>query len=170
MSLSPLDIQKKEFARAVRGYSPAEVDEFLDEVVEALHDAQQENEVLREEVEELRSRVDHYRQLEDTLQHTLVVAQETAEEVRKNARQEAKVIVGEARADIQRMRDEASEYVENIQRQGEQARSKILEYMARAKSHLRTELEFVEKADEDLRQTRIEDLDSIPEEDSADEQ
>lgn len=169
VSLTPLDVQNKEFGRAVRGYRPVEVDDFLDQVVEVLHDVQQENEVLREELEELRSRVDHYRQLEDTLQNTLVVAQETAQEVRENARREAKVILGEARTDIQRMRDEADEHVDRIHRQGEEVCSQILEYLTRAKAHLRTELEFIEKADDDLRDMRFYHPDSSPGEDKQDE-
>ena len=32
--LTPLDIQKKEFRRRLRGYSEEEVDEFLDQILE----------------------------------------------------------------------------------------------------------------------------------------
>ena len=35
MKLTPMDINNKEFKRVLRGYSPEEVDEFLDEVVES---------------------------------------------------------------------------------------------------------------------------------------
>ena len=148
--MTPLDIHNKEFKRVFRGYSPEEVDEFLDEIVEQLDDVIQENQLIKDEVDELRSRVQQYRQMEDTLQHTLVIAQETADEVRENARKEAQVIIGEARAEIRRMRDDADEYIQTIQQSGKKAREQVIEYLSRAKANLRTEIDFVERAAHEL--------------------
>ena len=42
MKITPLDINNKEFKKVLRGYSPEEVDEFLDEVVESYEELYKE--------------------------------------------------------------------------------------------------------------------------------
>ncbi len=150
MALTPLDIHNREFGRSLRGYHPGEVDDFLDEVVSEYDNVLQENEVLKEEMQELRSRVDRYKQMEDTLQHTLVIAQETAEEVRENARKEAQVIIGEARGETRRIRVEAEEHIDRMKRESERLRSQITEYLARAKANLITKMEIIEGAQKEM--------------------
>ncbi len=52
-------------------------------------------------------RMSHYNTLEETLQKSIVVAQEAAEEVRRNSQQEAKLIVKEAEKNADRIINEA---------------------------------------------------------------
>ena len=92
MLLTPLDIQNKEFRRAFRGYHDEQVDEFLDQIIKDYTELMNESIVLKEQVEGLRGQLGQYHQLEETLNKTLIVAQQTAEEVRSNARKEAEVI------------------------------------------------------------------------------
>ena len=94
--LTPLDIHNQEFRRVLRGYSEDAVDDFLDRVVADFETLLKENAQMKDEVEVLRARVEQYRQLENTLHGALIVAQETAEEVKQNARKEAQLIVREA--------------------------------------------------------------------------
>ncbi len=100
--LTPLDIHNQEFRRVLRGYSEDEVDDFLDRVVSDFEALLRDNAALKEEVEDLRGRVEQYRQLENTLHSTLIVAQETAEEVKQSARKEAQLIVREAEEEAAR--------------------------------------------------------------------
>ena len=46
MRLTPMDIKNKEFKRAMRGYNPDEVDEFLDEICEEYETVFKENSLL----------------------------------------------------------------------------------------------------------------------------
>ena len=103
MVLTPLDIHNQEFRRALRGYSADEVDDFLDRVVADFEALLKENAQLRQDIEDLRGRVEQYRQLENTLHNALIVAQETAEEVKQSARREAQLIVREAEEEAARM-------------------------------------------------------------------
>ena len=48
MKLTPMDINNKEFKRALRGYSADEVDEFLDQIVENYEELYKENANLKE--------------------------------------------------------------------------------------------------------------------------
>jgi cell division initiation protein len=79
MKLTPLDIRHREFRRAMRGYADEEVDLFLDEVADEFE------RLYRENIE-----------LKDTLQKTLVTAQQQSDEMRANARKEAELILRDA--------------------------------------------------------------------------
>lgn len=106
MGLSPLDIHNKEFPRkALRGYDPDAVDEFLDEVIREFEQLIKENSHLRQQVEEAQQRLEQYRKLEETLQKTLVAAQEAAEEMKANAKREAELILQQAHLEADRVVD-----------------------------------------------------------------
>ena len=85
MKLTPLDVRHKEFKRGMRGYADDEVDEFLDEVADEFERIFKENIDLGERVEGLEERLAHYRMIEETLQKTLVSAQQSAEELKAMA-------------------------------------------------------------------------------------
>jgi cell division initiation protein len=103
MKLTPLDIRHKDFKRGLRGYVDGEVDEFLDEVADEFERLFKENIELGEQVDSLQERVDQYRNLEETLQKTLVSAQKSAEELKVNAEKEAQLILREAEMKARQM-------------------------------------------------------------------
>ena len=96
MKLTPLDIRHKEFRRALRGYSDEEVDVFLDEVADEFERLFQENIDLKERNQRLDEQVTQYVSLKETLQKTLISAQQQSDEMRANARKEAELILRDA--------------------------------------------------------------------------
>ena len=103
MKLTPLDIRHKEFKRGMRGYVDGEVDEFLDEVADEFERLFKENIELTERGEALQEKIDQYRNLEETLQNTLVAARRSAEELRANAQKEAQLMLSEAELKARQM-------------------------------------------------------------------
>jgi cell division initiation protein len=98
MKLTPLDIHHKEFRNSLRGYSPEEVDDFLDEVADEFERLFKENIDLNEKLEAASARVREYGALEHTLQNTLVAAQTSAEDIKARATTDAERMVREAEA------------------------------------------------------------------------
>jgi cell division initiation protein len=96
MKLTPLDIRHKEFRRAVRGYSDEEVDVFLDEVADEFERLFQDNIELRERQRQLEDQVAQYESIKETLNKTLVSAQQQADETRTNAHKEADLVLRDA--------------------------------------------------------------------------
>src|SRR5690606_5391223 len=96
MPLSPLDINNKEFTRGIRGYAEDEVNEFLDQINKDYEIVIREKKELEEKVSTLTEQMSHYSTLEETLQKSIVVAQEAAEEVRRTSQKESKLIIKEA--------------------------------------------------------------------------
>lgn len=143
MPLSPLDIHNKEFHRSFRGYNEQEVDEFLDRVVHEFETLIRENNGLREQVQNMSAKLEHYRQLEETLHNTLIVAQETAEEVKAAARKEAELIVREAQLEADRVIKAGEERVRELQDQYEQLQKHMHVFRARMRSLLESQLELL---------------------------
>jgi cell division initiation protein len=94
--LTPRDIQEKEFNSGFRGYKEEDVDEFLDRVTASYEEIFKENIDLKEEVDHLVEENKKYELIGERMQAALVAAQETADDVRKNATKEAENILREA--------------------------------------------------------------------------
>ncbi len=144
MSLTPLDIHNKEFGRAFRGYKEDEVDEFLDDVVKELEGYIRENIRLKDELEKFQNNVDQYRKMEQTLNSTLIVAQETAEEVKASARREAELIVREADDKAERIMVDAREKAKQVAAENEHVRLQTQLLKTRLKTLLHAQLDLLE--------------------------
>jgi cell division initiation protein len=105
--LTPIDLKKQEFKRVVRGYDPAEVRSFLEQVADAWEELIRSREGTQERVRELGETIDNYRRMERTLNETLLAAQRLAEESREASQKEAEIIRKEAEMDGRRLLDRA---------------------------------------------------------------
>ncbi|HUX46960.1 MAG TPA: DivIVA domain-containing protein [Desulfosporosinus sp.] len=142
MQMTPLDIRNKIFDKGIRGYQCGEVEKFLETVSQEFESAYTENFELRERTKELETEISHYRQLENTLQQTLVLAQQTAEEVKKTARHEAALLLREAEHDKLSKVSEAQVILEAIKEE--------IEGLSRKRNLLRTQLKSFLMAHLDL--------------------
>ncbi len=132
MQMTPLDIRNKMFGKGIRGYQCGEVEKFLEIVSQEFEAAYTENFELREKNKGLESEITHYRQLENTLQQTLVLAQQTAEEVKKAAQHEAALLLREAENDKLSKVSETQVILANIQEE--------IQGLSRRRDLLRTQL------------------------------
>ncbi|MEK4424348.1 DivIVA domain-containing protein [Solibacillus sp. FSL K6-1523] len=107
MPLSPLDIHNKEFTRGFRGYAEDEVNEFLDQIIKDYEILLREKKELEDQVKSMSEQMSHFSSLEETLQKSIVVAQEAADEVRRNSQKESKLIVREAEKNADRIVNDA---------------------------------------------------------------
>lgn len=145
--ITPLDIEKKEFPKGVRGYKEREVEEFLNEVLTDFESLYNENTKLKEEIEKIRSEMEKYQNIEETLKNTLVVAQNTADEVKRNANKEAQLIVEEAENKANMMIEKAKRDREKIQDQHEEAKKQMNIFKVRCKTLLESQLSTILDAD-----------------------
>lgn len=95
--ITPMDIHNKTFTKAVRGYAPEEVNGFLDELVGDYERIYREHREMEEKMDTLKTKLANYEKIESTMSNTLIMAQETAENVKKAAQKEADLIVEEAK-------------------------------------------------------------------------
>ncbi len=140
MALTPNDIHNKEFHRGFRGYAENEVDEFLDEVVREFEVLLRERQELRLQAEESAQRLSRFQELEEHLQRALVVAQQTADEVRQNAQREAELITREAQQRAEQLMDETRTELKLLERDLLERKRELDVWKARVRSLLESEL------------------------------
>ncbi|NLZ43296.1 MAG: DivIVA domain-containing protein, partial [Clostridia bacterium] len=80
--LTPVDLETMVFRRGLRGYRTREVQEFMKKITVDYEKLYKENFDLKEKIEDLEEQLNTYRQMEKTLNDTLYLAQETANEMK----------------------------------------------------------------------------------------
>ncbi|HOT23125.1 MAG TPA: DivIVA domain-containing protein [Thermoleophilia bacterium] len=146
MKLTPLDIRHKEFKRVMRGYADVEVDEFLDDVADEFERLFKENIDLTERVEGLDEKVGQYRRIEETLQKTLVSAQQSAEELKANATKESQLILRDAELKARQMVSDLYTERQNLEKQIQALRGVEQDLRLRLRTMLQSFLKQLEEA------------------------
>ena len=163
MNLTPMEINNKEFKKALRGYAPEEVDEFLDRVVEEYEALYKENNRLKEKIETAKEKLDHHSQMESTIQNTLILAQETAEQSKKTAQEEADRIIRKANDTAQKILDKAHNDVLQINDDYDIIKQEFIRFRAKFRNFMNFQLETFDDLERDFVKnfnvTKPEDLD-----------
>lgn len=147
MPLSPLDIHNKEFGRSFRGYDEDEVDDFLERIIQDYEVLIRQEREMEVQMETLKERLQHFTNIEESLGKSIIVAQETAEEVKNNARKEAQLIVKEAEKNADRIVSEALNKSRKIANEVEEVQRHASIFRARFRSLIQAQLEMLESGD-----------------------
>jgi len=147
MPLSPLDIHNKEFGRSFRGYDEDEVDDFLERIIQDYEGLIRQNKDAEEKIEQLTEKLKHFTNIEESLGKSIIVAQETAEEVKNNARKEAQLILKEAEKNADRIVSEALHKSRKIAQEVEEVQKHAVIFRARFRSLIQAQLEMLESGD-----------------------
>lgn len=135
------------FKRGLRGYNEDEVDDFLDEVTKDYENILKERDLLREQVDSLSRRLEQYTQLEQNLHRALVVAEETAEEVRQNAKKESEIIEKEAQRRAEGTVQQAEDRIKVLERDWTEIQKEIRLYKSRIRGLAESMIALLEEAE-----------------------
>lgn len=148
--ITPLDIENKKFGKQMmNGYSVEEVDDFLDDLTVDYSKNYKEISELRSKVDELNASLAHYKTIETTLQNTLLMAQETAEEVKNVAKQKSEQIITDARAAAEKQVNELNNEILAKQKSLDDIKKQFDIYKAKMESLLISQLELLKEVNKD---------------------
>ena len=148
--LTPLDIENKRFSKQMmNGYDVGEVDDFLDELTLDYDKLYKENTSMKEKVSESENNLTQYKSIENTLQNTLVMAQTTAEDIKKNAKKEAEQIIKAAESDARLAVSNLNQEIIMKQKELEDLKKQFEVYKAKMESILISQLELLKDMNED---------------------
>ena len=152
--LTPLDIENKKFSKQImNGYNVEEVDDFLDEIGVDFAKKQKEVNEASKKIEELNASLEHYKNIESTLQNTLLMAQSTAEEVKNIAKQKADQIVTDAKASSQKEVDFIQNQILMKKKELEDVQKQFDIYKAKMESLLISKLELIKEINKNDNET-----------------
>ncbi|HEY7510394.1 MAG TPA: DivIVA domain-containing protein [Vicinamibacteria bacterium] len=116
MKISPMDIQRQEFAHNWRGYDREEVRTYLNIVAEEVAALQRERDSLDQQVQNMQGLLDEHRQREAILKNTLLTAQRVSEEIKEVARKQSESMVKEAEMQADRLVELAQTRAHEVER------------------------------------------------------
>ena len=159
--ITPLDIENKKFSKQVmNGYNVEDVDDFLDELVEDYGKNYKELAEANNKIEKLMNDLEKYKNIESTLNNTLVIAQSTAEEVKSVAKQQADQIISDAKSKadeiVKQAKGSAEQKLSEIQQQiidkerrMEEVKKQFDVYKAKMESLLISQEELIKEINKD---------------------
>lgn len=143
MKLSPLDIRKQEFKKVMRGYDPIEVETFTETMANEFENLLKEQNDLRLKIVELETQLKDYKQMERTLQQTLMQAQEATGKTYEAARRDAESIVKEAELKAAQILNQANEEMGKLNNEITQLKSRKDSLIGRLRVLLSSELDLI---------------------------
>ena len=105
--LTPLDVRRYEFGKALRGYDPERVDQFREQVAEELERLSRLNQELDAKAKGFHEQLRAFRERDKAINDALVSAQQLRGDIREQAEKEGQLIIREAKAEADRIIDEA---------------------------------------------------------------
>lgn len=118
------------------GYNRTQVERILARVKEDYYDFAQEISNLQNEVAVMKATVQHYKTIEESLQHTLIIAHSTGESIKINAAEKAENIIREAEIKAKKIVEDAELHVEKIKSEYEEIKSSLSCYKLKTQSLL----------------------------------
>ncbi|MBU1709551.1 MAG: DivIVA domain-containing protein [Proteobacteria bacterium] len=118
MSLTPQDVQSKQFNVRFRGFDIEEVDAFLEKVAEEFLILMTENQQLKTKLSEVQQTIKKYKDQEKTFHNAIISTQRIADELmaktrldvdelRQSSRQEVESLLENARAEANELKNQA---------------------------------------------------------------
>jgi cell division initiation protein len=155
MRITPLDVRKQEFSKAMRGFDCDEVRAFLSTLADEYETVLVDNKQIREMLMEQEDKIQEYQGMERNLRDTLMTAERVMQETRENATKEGDLLIQEAEMKSKQVLEECRLRTEELRREIMSLRKEKETYLARFKSLAQAQVQFVETHESDF-----EDLDN----------
>jgi cell division initiation protein len=98
--ITAMEIRNQQFGKSLRGYNEEEVKNYLMQLAQDYENLYSQNATLKESIQRLEAELLKYHKIEDTMNNSLIFAQQTAEDIKSNARREAELIMVDAKKRI----------------------------------------------------------------------
>ncbi len=123
--LTPIDIQNHVLKSTMGGYNKKETDDFLEAIRESYEQIYKENGDLKKKITTLSEGIQYYKQMEGTLQKTLVLAEQTASETLETSKTAAAQVEKESRAKAEVMLREAKSRADGLVADAQEKANKL---------------------------------------------
>lgn len=142
--MTPIELQNYEFTtQKFGGYNKQQVDDFAATVLKEFENHYRENLELKDRITVLNESLKRFKAMEESLQNTLLFAQNTADDITKNAKQKAENILEEARVTAAGIVDAANKKKNETEHKMTEIESRYKMFKAKYESLLQSELQLL---------------------------
>jgi cell division initiation protein len=129
------------------GYDINEVNSFVNRVTTEYENMLNKLKAKDEELLSLRSKVNHYKDVETTLNKAMLIAEDSSNQMKKVAREEAQLIIDEAKKNANHIVNDALLKAEKTDMEADNLRRSLKIYKARIKQVVEEQLSMVDDVD-----------------------
>ena len=141
--ITPMDLRTKSFKKAINGYDKKDVDEYMEIIMADYEKVYKQSIEANDKINTLTKLLESYKAMEDTMKESLIVAQKTADDLTKNATEKAELIVDEAKMEAKSIIADARAEVNKINEQLSQLKTAMDMYRSSALGMLNAQIEVV---------------------------
>ncbi len=146
--LTSHDVRAQEFQKVLRGYDPAQVDEFKQRLAEEIDRLVRERVQLDERIRSMSEQLKSYRDRERAMNEALVSAQQLRTETQQQVERERELSIREARSEAERIVEAARGEAQRLQHANESARLQFHGYVVSLRQLLERQLAELAALDE----------------------
>ena len=137
----------KRFNVVSNGYDISEVNRFIDVVINRLDKLNKENEHYIKEIADLKEQLEENKRVDEKLSKAIIAAQETSDRMKQLAKEEATLIIDDAKRNANAIVHEALVEASKTENEAALLRKNITVYTNRVKNILKSQLEIAEDLD-----------------------
>ncbi|MHB8063811.1 MAG: DivIVA domain-containing protein [Ruminiclostridium sp.] len=127
------------------GYSKKQVNNLLTLINEDYIRLVKDNEEMKSKISVLNETIKHYKLLEESLQHSILVAQHTSEQIKVNACEKAKLITDEAELNALKLISKANQEVIKTRGKYEEIKADLFTFKTKTEALLLAQLEVLKQ-------------------------
>lgn len=139
----------KKFSTSFHGYNKSEVNEFVKDVTKEYENMLNTLKTRDHELESLKQKLINYQNMEHTLNHALMVAEDASNQIKKMARDESKGIIDDAKRNASRIVNEALLKANKLENDAEDLKHRIIIFKRKFRQAIEMELDNIDDIDED---------------------
>lgn len=139
-----INLLNHEFSRSLRGYSPSEVDDFIQDAVDIIARMSDERLRLMKKIQRLEKQLIAYAEKENSLQKALIASQQVAEEIKMQAQKEAMLVIEAAQTKAERMAHQANIRLAKVKDETVQAQRAKTQFEMAVRSTIEAHLQLLE--------------------------
>ena len=134
----------EKFSTSFTGYKKEEVNAFVADVIKQVESMIGDMKDKDVEIEQLKQSLEKYKNMEQTFNKALLMAEDTSNQIRRLARDESATIIADARKNASRIVNEALIQAEKTQAESAQLKRNIITFKRRLRTILESQLDLVD--------------------------
>lgn len=137
----------KKFNTTINGYEKQEVNDFVAEVTVEYENMLNKLKSRDSEIALLKEKLNHYKDIETTLQKSVLLADDSSKQIKQIAKDEAKAIVADAKRNASVIINDALLEAQQTELEADKLRRSLKIYKARIKQVIEEQLTIVDDVD-----------------------
>lgn len=139
----------RKFNNSLNGYNKLEVNNFVNEVTSEYESMLNKLKKQDEDIANLKNELERYKNMENTLNRAIMVAEDASNQIKKVARDEARGVIDDAKRNASRIVNDALLKASKIEQDADLLKRRVGVFKRRLRTVVDEQIEFIDSINED---------------------